>query len=71
MKVFIQIHHLKLMLSISEIKEELFYLEFFRYGVPPHAGFGFGPSRFIMQLLGLSSVKEATFVYRGPKRLRP
>ncbi len=54
-----------------DIKSIEQYLEFFRYGVPPHAGFGFGPSRFIMQLLGLSSVKEATFVYRGPKRLRP
>ncbi len=48
-----------------------FYLEFFRYGAPPHGGFGFGPSRFIMKLLGLSNVREATFIPRDPKRLYP
>ncbi len=47
------------------------YIKFFEYGCPPHGGLGFGPSRFIKQILGLSSVKEATFVYRGPKRISP
>ena len=47
------------------------YLEFFKYGMPPHGGFGFGPSRFLMQLLNMPNVREVTYVYRGVKRLRP
>ena len=47
------------------------YLNFFRYGCPPHGGAGLGPSRFIMKILGLSSVKEATYLPRDVKRLKP
>jgi aspartyl-tRNA synthetase len=47
------------------------YLEFFRYGAPPHGGFAIGPSRLIMKLLGLPNVREATYIYRGINRLRP
>ncbi len=47
------------------------YLNFFRYGCPPHGGVGIGPGRIVMQILGLSSVKEATFLPRDVKRLRP
>lgn len=55
-------------LSLEPIQ---FYLNFFKYGCPPHGGFGFGPSRFIMQALGLSNVREVTYLYRGVKRLEP
>ena len=48
-----------------------FYLDFFRYGVPPHGGFGFGLTRFLMLLLGLKNVREVTYIYRGPNRLFP
>lgn len=48
-----------------------FYLDFFRYGCPPHGGLGFGLSRMLMLLLGLPSVREAQFVFRGPNRLIP
>jgi aspartyl-tRNA synthetase len=48
-----------------------FYLDFFRYGVPPHGGFGFGLTRFLMLLLGLKNVREVSYVYRGPNRLFP
>ncbi len=48
-----------------------FYLDFFRYGCPPHGGFGFGPSRLIMKMLDLPNVREATYLYRGIKRLTP
>jgi aspartyl-tRNA synthetase len=48
-----------------------FYLDFFRYGCPPHGGLGFGLSRMLMQLLGLPSVREAQFIFRGPNRLTP
>ncbi len=47
------------------------YLDFFKYGCPPHGGFGAGPSRFIMKMLGLDNIREATYLYRGVKRLTP
>lgn len=47
------------------------YLNFFKYGCPPHGGFGAGPNRFIMKLLGLDNIREATYIYRGVKRLTP
>ena len=47
------------------------YFNFFRYGCPPHGGGGIGPARIIMQMLELSSVKEATFLPRDVKRLTP
>ena len=48
-----------------------YYLDFFRYGAPPHGGFGFGLTRLLMQMLGQDSVREVTFLYRGPHRLLP
>lgn len=48
-----------------------FYLDFFRYGCPPHGGLGFGLTRMLMLLLGLPSVREAQFIFRGPNRLTP
>jgi len=52
--------------------EELdFYLDFFRYGVPPHGGFGMGLSRVLMLLLKLPNIREATYLFRGPTRLLP
>ena len=47
-----------------------FYLEFFRYGCPPHGGFGLGIDRLTMLFLGLS-IKEVQFLFRGPNRLTP
>lgn len=48
-----------------------YYLDFFRYGAPPHGGFGFGLTRLLMQLLNQDNVREVTFLYRGPHRLLP
>ena len=48
-----------------------YYLDFFRYGAPPHGGFGFGLTRLLMQLLNQENVREVTFLYRGPHRLTP
>ena len=48
-----------------------FYADFFRYGCPPHGGFGLGIDRMTMLMLGLASLKEAMFVFRGPNRLTP
>lgn len=47
------------------------YLKFFKYGCPPHGGVGIGPGRIVAQILDLASVKEATFLPRDVKRLRP
>ncbi len=52
--------------------EELdFYLDFFRYGVPPHGGFGMGLSRVLMLMLHLPNLRETTYLFRGPTRLTP
>ena len=48
-----------------------FYLQFFKYGIPPHGGFAIGVDRLTMLLLNLSSLKETEFVFRGPDRLEP
>jgi nondiscriminating aspartyl-tRNA synthetase len=54
-----------------EIEPIQYYLDFFRYGAPPHGGFGFGLTRLLMQMLGQENVREVTFLYRGPHRLEP
>ncbi len=51
-------------------KDVEFYTEFFRYGCPPHGGFGIGVDRMTMLLLGLT-IKESMFIFRGPDRLNP
>lgn len=48
-----------------------YYLDFFRYGCPPHGGFGLGLARLIMLMLGLPSIREAAFLHRSPNRLTP
>jgi nondiscriminating aspartyl-tRNA synthetase len=47
------------------------YLNCFRYGCPPHGGLGMGLGRVLMVMLGLDSIREATFLFRGPNRLTP
>lgn len=47
-----------------------FYLEFFKYGCPPHGGFGLGIDRLTMLLVGVH-INEAMFLFRSPKRLTP
>jgi hypothetical protein len=47
------------------------YLNAFRYGCPPHGGLGMGLGRVLMVMLGLTSIREATFLFRGPNRLTP
>jgi aspartyl-tRNA synthetase len=52
-------------------KELEFYLDFFRYGVPPHGGFGMGLSRVMMLMLHQPNLREVTYLFRGPNRLTP
>ena len=48
-----------------------FYTDFFRYGAPPHGGFGFGLSRLMKQMLNIENIREAMFAFRDMKRLFP
>ncbi len=52
-------------------KDVEFYLQFFKYGCPPHGGFGLGIDRITMNLLELANIKESMFLFRGPDRLTP
>ena len=52
-------------------KDVEFYLQFFKYGCPPHGGFAIGLDRLVMLLLGTSTIKETQFLFRGPNRLNP
>lgn len=54
--------------SIDSIQH---YLDNFKYGCPPHGGFGLGLERVITKLLQFGSVKEVSFVPRDPDRLTP
>lgn len=47
------------------------YLQFFKYGCPPHGGAGIGAERILMQLLGIENIREVSFLARDPKRLDP
>ncbi len=48
-----------------------FYLNFFRFGCPPHGGFGMGLSRLLMVLLQIQNIRETVYLFRGPNRLHP
>ena len=52
-------------------KDVEFYLEFFKYGCPPHGGFAIGVDRLTMLLLETGSLKETMFIFRGPNRIEP
>ena len=47
------------------------YLDCFRFGTPPHGGFGIGLARILMNLLGYSNLREVAFLHRGQDRLFP
>jgi nondiscriminating aspartyl-tRNA synthetase len=48
-----------------------YYLNFFRFGCPPHGGLGFGLGRMLMLLLELASLREVTLLHRAQNRLLP
>ena len=48
-----------------------FYLDFFKYGCPPHGGFGFGLARLLAVMLNQKSIRDVVFLHRGPNRLIP
>jgi aspartyl-tRNA synthetase len=48
-----------------------YYTEMFRYGMPPHAGWGLGAERLVMTMLGLGNIREAVIFPRDRQRLSP
>jgi len=48
-----------------------FYLKAFRYGMPPHGGWGFGIDRFVQKMLDLPNIREAVLFPRDRNRLSP
>lgn len=48
-----------------------YYLQAFKYGMPPHGGFGWGLERTVEKILNLNNVKEATLFPRDMNRLAP
>ncbi len=48
-----------------------FYLDHFKYGMPPHGGAGIGLERLVKQILGLRNIREAVLAPRDPERLAP
>ena len=47
------------------------YVDIFRFGTPPHGGWGLGSERIIQRILDLGSIKEAVLYPRDVKRLAP
>jgi len=47
------------------------YVDSFRFGAPPHAGWGMGLERLTMQILGLQNIREVTLFPRDRDRLTP
>lgn len=47
------------------------YIDSFRFGAPPHAGWGMGLERLTMLLLGLNNIREAVLFPRDRDRLTP
>lgn len=47
------------------------YLKAFRYGMPPHGGFGFGIERFLMELLQVGNIRKCILFPRDRHRLTP
>lgn len=52
-------------------KDIEFYMDFFKYGCPPHGGFAIGVDRMTMLMLNIPTIKESMFLFRGPNRLNP
>jgi aspartyl-tRNA synthetase len=60
-------------LRAKGLNPEMFkdYIDSFRYGAPPHAGWGMGVERLTMLLLGLKNIREAVLFPRDRDRLTP
>jgi aspartyl-tRNA synthetase len=60
-------------LKVKGLNPEMFkdYINSFRYGAPPHAGWGIGLERLTMLVLGIKNIREAVLFPRDRDRLTP
>ncbi|MCL2023106.1 MAG: aspartate--tRNA(Asn) ligase [Oscillospiraceae bacterium] len=47
------------------------YLDFFKYGAPPHGGCGIGLARTLVNLFELEKIADVTFAFRNRYRITP
>ncbi|KAJ6331667.1 hypothetical protein OIU76_010119 [Salix suchowensis] len=47
------------------------YIDSFRYGAPPHGGFGVGLERVVMLFCGLNNIRKTSLFPRDPLRIAP
>ncbi|MFQ6128217.1 MAG: aspartate--tRNA(Asn) ligase [Thermoplasmata archaeon] len=52
-------------------KEFDFYLKAFKYGMPPHGGFGLGVERLLQRIMGIRNIRECVLFPRDRARLVP
>ena len=53
----------------NEVKDFKFYLQAFKYGMPPEGGFAMGAERITKQILGLENIREASLFPRDMIRI--
>jgi len=53
----------------NKIKDFRFYLQAFKYGMPPEGGFALGAERIVKQILGLGNIREASLFPRDMERI--
>jgi aspartyl-tRNA synthetase len=53
------------------VRNYSFYFEAFKYGMPPHGGFGLGLERLVKQMVEADNVREAVLFPRDKNRLTP
>lgn len=53
----------------NKIKDFKYYLEAFKYGMPPEGGFALGTERIVKQILGLENIREASLFPRDMGRI--
>jgi aspartyl-tRNA synthetase len=54
-----------------EVKTISSYIDSFRYGAPPHGGFGVGLERVVMLFCGLNNIRKTSLYPRDPQRIAP
>ncbi len=53
----------------NKIRDFQFYLQAFKYGIPPEGGFALGAERIVKQILDLENIREATLFPRDMIRI--
>ncbi|XP_076898549.1 aspartate--tRNA ligase 2, cytoplasmic-like [Bidens hawaiensis] len=54
-----------------DVKTISHYINSFRYGTPPHGGFGAGLERVVMLFCALDNIRKVSLFPRDPRRLAP